>query len=282
MIRAVSKAWDQMTRKEESMSTDTAPATTKETAIAPKAATASGLLAGLLKLDPAMMVRTIKSQCFKVNADKITDEMMAAYINVALALREQCPNFNPLLPGMLYAFPGKNGEVVPMIGPDGVFAMLAGRPDIDHWNTECDFDTHGNPISVTARIYCNDRSKPFEKTCYLSEWKVSSNPNWGSRPSHMLELRAIKQCARQIIFGVPMDREEMEIIEVEAKDTATGLPAAPPAKGRLKPAAKPAASPAQTATVTAPSNAEPARGEPETDNGDGTGEPKDPNENDIF
>lgn len=190
----------------------------------------SEILAQHLGMDPQQMIAVIKAQCFKGSRPgDITNEQLAAYINVARSLQEQAPRFNPLLPGMLYAFPSKNGGIEPMIGPDGIFAILGSCPDVTIWRMRSETDEKGNLIAAVAEIDVKGRGT-FEKRVWLKEWKVGTNPNWNTRPSHMLEIRALKQCARMVIHGVPLDEEEIQIREwqevtesaVEAQHTAPG------------------------------------------------------------
>lgn len=177
---------------------------------------ASEILAEHLGLDPQGMINVIKAQCFKgVDPGKVTNEQLAAYVNVANSLREQAPNFNPLMSGMLYAFPAKNGGIEPMIGPDGIFALLSSRPDYEGYEFVPEYDAKGNLVSGVATIYMTGK-RPFAKRCAMNEWKVSSNPNWNSRPLHMLEIRCLKQCARQVIHGIPLDPDERRIIEAQS------------------------------------------------------------------
>ena len=187
---------------------------------------ASTTLSLALGIEPAMMIETIKAQCFKsVKPDQVSDAQLAAYISVANAL----PGINPLLPGMLYAYPEKNGGITPIIGPDGIFSLIGSNPDIvaqpdngPAWYTEAEVE-NGEQI-VTA--YINHRTKGLlRKKIYIKEWTVSSNPNWQSRPRHMAEIRALKQCARQIIHAIPMDEDERAIAEMK---NVTGTAETPP------------------------------------------------------
>ncbi len=159
------------------------------------------------------MIETIKAQCFANAKGTITNAQLIAFINVANAFR-----INPLLPNMLYAYPNQAG-IVPMLGPDGMFAILSGNPKVDYWETEIGEDAGG--MWCTARIYCKDRSHPVIKRVWLVEWKMPSNPNWNTRPRHMLEIRALKQCARQIIHGIPYDEDEKKIMD-QGGNLATG------------------------------------------------------------
>lgn len=187
------------------------------------ALTAGQLLAKHLELEPGKMIDIIKANCFKVSASSVTNEMLGAFINVARSLTQRAPSFNPLLPGMLYAYPTKGGGIEPMIGPDGMFALLGAFPGITHWETEVE-ERGGKLFAVKATIYRRDQP-PISKRVLLSEWYMDSNPNWKSRPTHMLEIRAIKQCARQIIHGMPLDKEEREIIDVQATRIDDPIPA---------------------------------------------------------
>ena len=176
---------------------------------------ASTSLSMALGIESGMMIETIKAQCFKsTKPADVTDAQLAAYVSVANAL----PGINPLLPGMLYAYPEKNGGITPIIGPDGIFSLLASNPDIvaqsnggPAWYTE--HGVEGQDEVTTA--YINHRSKGLlRKKIYVKEWVVSTNPNWNTRKKHMAEVRALKQCARQIIHGLPMDEDERKIAEM--------------------------------------------------------------------
>src|SRR5690606_2187569 len=96
---------------------------------APQRASATQSLAEALGIKQDYMLEVVKSQCFKgVDPSRVTNQQLAAYVSSANAIRAVCPTFNPLLTGMLYAYPSKNGGVECMIGPDGVFALLSTHP----------------------------------------------------------------------------------------------------------------------------------------------------------
>lgn len=162
---------------------------------------ASTQLSQRLGVEKGAMLATIKAQCFKsARPDEITDAQLAAFVSVAQAV-----GVNPLLPGMLYAYPERNGGIMPIVGPDGVFSMLSSNPEIEGWSTK--HETIDGEPACTATIK-HKRLGDITKTVFLSEWKVGNNPNWATRPRHMLEIRALKQCARQVIHGVPLDEDE--------------------------------------------------------------------------
>lgn len=169
---------------------------------------ASQQLANLIGMEPGAMLDAIKAQCFKCDPSKVSNEMLAAFVSVAAAME-----VNPMLPGMLYAYPDGRGGIVPMMGPDGVFKKLAEHPEVDSWETVVyPEDPTQAPTHAVSKIWRRGRDKPLTKTCVLSEWKVGSNPNWATRQRHMLELRALKQNARQIIHGIPFDEDERQMM----------------------------------------------------------------------
>ena len=168
---------------------------------------ASDSLAMRLGVEKAHLLNTIKAQCFRNTApERVSDTQLAAYVQIASNL-----HLNPLLPGMLYAYPERNGGITPIIGPDGVFLMLANNPEVEGWWTR--HESVDNEPACTAVIK-HRRLGEISKTVFMGEWKVASNPNWVTRPRHMLEIRALKQCARQIIHGVPFDDEEYAAMRV--------------------------------------------------------------------
>lgn len=172
---------------------------------------ASTVLGHALGMETSMLIDTLKSQFFKnLKPEQVSDAQLATVIAVANAL-----HLNPLLPGQLYPYPERSGGVTVMIGPDGIYTLLANNPDIvatkddgPAWWTE-----HGNVGGKeTCTAYINHRTKGLlKKTIWVDEWIVASNPNWNSRRHHMAEIRALKQCARQVVHGIPPDSDERAI-----------------------------------------------------------------------
>lgn len=192
-------------------------------AVAPAKPRASHALAAFIGMEPSAMLDTIKSQCFKgVRPDQISDAQLAAFVSIANEMK-----VNPLLPGMLYAYPSQ-GAIVPMMGPDGVYKRLTEHPEVDSWETVVyPEDVLQPPTHAVTKIYRKGRERPLSYTALLSEWKVNSNPNWNTRARHMLGLRSLKQCARQIIHGIPFDEDERSIMGA-IDVTGTGDTPAPP------------------------------------------------------
>jgi hypothetical protein len=202
---------------------------------------ASDQLATFLGIEKSMMLETLKAQCFPgKRPDEVSDTQLAAFVSTANVLQ-----VNPLIPGMLYAYPSKNGGVVPILGPDGTFKKLdehieAGKLE----GFECVVfpeDVTQKPTHATATIY-RKGAKAATYTALYSEWVVSGSPVWGSKPRHMLWTRAIKQAARQVIHGLPMDAEEYQMSEMANVTPEAERPAAPerpaPPKREAKGAAK--------------------------------------------
>lgn len=177
---------------------------------------ASTELAAYLGMNAEMMADTLRVQCFKsVKPEEVSDMQLAAFISVANLLR-----LNPLIPGQLYAFPEKGGGIVPIVGPDGVMKKLQELIDVNVLSGyECTVfpeDPALPPTHATCIIHRSGEGKmPAKATCYFKEWFISSNPNWNARPRHMLSIRVIKQAARQVINGLPMDNDEYTISQME-------------------------------------------------------------------
>jgi hypothetical protein len=183
---------------------------------------ASQQLAALIGMEPGAMIEAIKAQCFKCDPAKVSNEQLAAFVSIAAEM-----GVNPFLPDMLYAYPTSNGGILPIMGPSGVYKKLTEHPDVDSWETTVfPEDVTQPPTHAVTKIWRKGRERPMTYTALMSEWKMNSNPNWNSRPRHMLGLRSLKHCARQIIHGIPYDVDDREIINI-TNSTSTGIGAKP-------------------------------------------------------
>lgn len=209
---------------------------------------ASDQLAAFLGIEKGMMIDTLKAQCFKgKHPDEVTDTQLAAFVSTANVLQ-----VNPLVPGMLYAYPEKNGGITPILGPDGVFKKLdemIASGKLQGYECEVECEAGGKPIKAHATIYRSGDAKPAKYTAWFSEWTVDSNPNWRSRPRHMIWVRAIKQAARQVIHGLPMDSDEYTMSQMTNVTPESEAPKpeerpAPPARRGGAAAAKNTSAPA--------------------------------------
>lgn len=176
---------------------------------------ASTELSAFLGMEVPAMISTLKAQCFKNSRpDDITDAQLAAFVSVANALK-----VNPLIPGFLYAYPTKNGGIEPIAGPDTTFKKLDEKISdgvIDGY--ECTVypeDVALPPTHATCIIDRSNGKKPAKYTAIKTEWYVDTNPNWKYKMRHMLWLRAIKQAARQVIHGLPMDNDEYKLHQMQ-------------------------------------------------------------------
>lgn len=181
------------------------------------------------------MLDTIKAQCFKTNPQNVTNEQLAAFVSIAADM-----GVNPLLPGMLYAYPISGGGIVPIMGPDGIYKKLTEHADIDSWETEVfPADVALPPTHAITKIWRKGREKPLSYTAVFSEWKINSNPNWNTRPRHMLALRSLKHAARQIIHGLPGDEDDRHIAgEINVTPGAETAPTAEQQQKRAEPPAR--------------------------------------------
>ena len=154
---------------------------------APKrAAGALGALAERLDIEPKRMSEVLKATAFKACKN---DEQFAALIIVANTY-----GLNPLLKE-LYAFPGKGGEIVPIVSIDGWLRIVNDHPQMDGMSDAWADD--GSWCEVT--IYRKDRKHPTVHREYLEEVKRGSEP-WKQHPRRMLKWKTIIQTGR-IAFG---------------------------------------------------------------------------------
>jgi hypothetical protein len=236
--------------------------TTQPAAVAPRPANVRDALARSLNIDPDQLVAVVKSQCFKGDPRSITNEQLTAFLSVAADL-----GVNPLLPGMLYAYPIAGGGIVPMIGPDGVYTMLARRPEYGGHRFEYEYHER-TLVAVTCYIAWRGRELPVSKRIIVAEWEMGANPNWKTRRTHMAETRALKQAARQVIHGLPWDEEERRIAQAVETPHVVVTPArgAAAVAARLlddRPAAEPALPPVEVEPAPVEAQAEAPKPEPD-------------------
>ena len=140
---------------------------------------------------PALM-KTLAKTIFPSEKDA-TNEQVAALCIVA----DQY-DLNPFTKE-IYAFPGKGGGIVPILGVDGYYKLLSRDKDVRGIKCEFHHDDDGGLFAATASIYKSTDGvgweHPVEVTEYLSECKRNTPP-WNNQPHRMLRHRAITQCAR--------------------------------------------------------------------------------------
>ena len=181
-------------------------------------------LAGRYEVDPDKMMGVLKNTAFRQTGRdrrEITNEQMTA-----LAIVANQYGLNPFT-GELYAFPAKNGAIVPVIGINGWSRIINEHPEFDgvEFNevggmTQCRKDAKPDeirgecPEGMECVIYRKDRSHATKVTEWIGECYRDTEP-WNDMPRRMLRHKALVQCAR-IAFsfvGVYDEDEGARIIE---------------------------------------------------------------------
>lgn len=162
-------------------------------------------------MEPARFFATIKATVFP-QGKEVTTEQAAAFLVVAKQY-----NLNPFIKE-IYAFPGRNGGIVPIVSVDGWATLINRQEQLDG----IEFADHLNEnqlVAVTCRIYRKDRSHATEVTEYMNECRRDTD-TWKKWPSRMLRHKALIQAARYA-FGLVgiFDPDEAErITEADKPD----------------------------------------------------------------
>lgn len=140
---------------------------------------------------------------------------------MAMCMVANTYNLNPILKE-IYAFPGKGGNVMPIVGVDGWIKLMNSNPAFDG------IDFEEGEDFCTATIYRKDRAHPIKATEWLAECMGTTEP-WKRWPRRMLRHKAMVQCAR-IAFGFAGIYDEDEARRIasvgEMVDAATARPEA--------------------------------------------------------
>ena len=168
-------------------------------------------MAKRLGCESAKLLATLKATCFK--GDVSNEQMMALTI---VANQYQLNPFTK----ELYAFPDKNGGIVPVVGVDGWARIINEHPQFDGM----EFDLSADGTECVCRIYRKDRAHAIAVTEFLAECKRNTDP-WRTSPRRMLRHKAMIQCARYAFgFAGIYDPDEAERIvaaqDVEVADDA--------------------------------------------------------------
>lgn len=151
-------------------------------------------LADRMGVSPSQAFSVIR----KTIAPKANEQELMAFCIVANQYK-----LNPFLKE-IYAFPNKNGGIVPIVGIDGWLRLINTHPDFDGLSVEMGKDG----TECTCRIYKKGMSHPVEVTEYLDECRRSTEP-WKQWPRRMLRHKAIIQCGRVAFgFGGIYDEDE--------------------------------------------------------------------------
>ena len=202
-------------------------------------------LAGRYEVDPDKMMGVLKNTAFRQTGRdrrEITNEQMTA-----LAIVANQYGLNPFT-AEIYAFPAKNGAIVPMVGLNGWARMINQHPEYDgmefadtgevcvrtqekkkDYQGSKDVDvesvTRECPDGIMCIIYRKDRDHPTKVTEWYGECYRATDP-WREMPRRMLRHKAMVQCARLAFsfVGVYDEDEGERIIEAESVivETASG------------------------------------------------------------
>lgn len=176
---------------------------------------------GVAEIDPKKLYDTLKATAFKPikKGDghvPVTDDQF-----VALMIVSKQYNLNPFL-REIYAFPAKDGSIVPVVGVDGWANIINSHPQMDG----IEYKYSDNVIKPDGGKSCpewieciitrKDRTKPIVVREYLDEcYKKDTYPGpWQSHTKRFLRHKATIQAAR-IAFGFSgiYDPDEAENIK---------------------------------------------------------------------
>lgn len=146
--------------------------------------------------DGAQLLETLKNTVFK----KATNEQL-----MALCIVADQHKLNPFTKE-IYAFPDKDGGIVPVVGIDGWGRIINDQPQYDGMDID-----DADPERCTVTMFRKDRNHPTTATEYMDECRRNT-PAWKSHPRRMLRHKAVIQCAR-LCFGLSLkDPDEAESI----------------------------------------------------------------------
>ena len=170
-------------------------------------------MAQRFQMDPIAFERTMMATCMPPGKQgEVTKEQFVAFLLVA-----EVHNLNPVTKE-IYAFPSKNGGVVPIVSVDGWYKLMNSHPQFDGIEFVDTLNEQGALVSVEAKVYRKDRARPTCVTEYMVECKRGTEP-WRVWERRMLRHKAAIQGARAAFgFAGIYDPDEGESI-VEAQAT---------------------------------------------------------------
>ena len=159
-------------------------------------------------IEAGKLLDTLKQTAFKVKEGDppVTNEQMAALLIVS----DQY-GLNPFVKE-IFAFPDKNGGIVPVVGVDGWSRIINEHPQFDGMDFNFQDQTDALPAWIECVMHRKDRSHPIVVREYMTECKRGSMP-WNSHPRRMLRHKSVIQAGR-LAFGFVgiYDEDEAERI----------------------------------------------------------------------
>lgn len=126
--------------------------------------------AGKYSVDPNKLLSTLKQTAFKLKTGEVSNEQMMALLVVA----DQY-GLNPFTKE-IYAFPDKNGAIVPVVGIDGWIRIANNHPEFNGMeflesgnSIKADADAKLCPDWMEVKIFRKDRDHPVVVREYLDE-----------------------------------------------------------------------------------------------------------------
>jgi phage recombination protein Bet len=151
--------------------------------------------------DPVATINILKNTAFKVKDKVVSDEQLAALLIVA----DQY-GLNPWTKE-IYAFPDKQGGIVPVVGVDGWSRIINEKQQLNgiEFNYSSETKTKNNKTVhewIECIIYRKDREKPTVIREYFDEVyrELSYENAWKSHPNRFHRHKTLIQCAR-VAFG---------------------------------------------------------------------------------
>ena len=241
----------------------------QENEIAKKIDGVSGLMAQKYNMDSDNFIKTFKASLFKSLKREPTNEEVGMMMIVAHEY-----DLNPFV-GQIYAFPAKNGGIVPVVGIDGFSTIAERNKDYDGFEiafaptnfTMMKKDKNGADTSVAEskpcpeyceiRVFRKNLTHPIVVREYLDEVYCSPRNGfdgaWQSHTKRMLRHKTIIQGFRLAfsITGIYDEDEARRIIDVQGVDV-TGKPDVEMPKALPETSATPAPEAQTTSTTEQP------------------------------
>ena len=191
-------------------------------------------LAEKYSIDESELLHILKSTAFRQSDDvHITNEQMYALLVVS----DQY-NLNPFTKE-IYAFPGKGGGIIPVVGVDGWNRIANEHPQFDGVEfvysddiLKCDGARAYCHAWIEAVLYRKDRANPIRVREYLDECYrppfvehqtgYESIGPWQTHPKRFLRHKALIQCYRVgfSFVGIYDEDEAYRILDAESESAA--------------------------------------------------------------
>lgn len=175
---------------------------------------------GVPEIEPRKLYDTLKATAFKgkKNGDSFTPVSDEQFMALSIVCKQY--KLNPFLKE-IYAYPDKQGGIVPVVGVDGWSNIINSHPQMDglEYRYSDNIVTQGKskpcPEWVECIITRKDRTKPIIVREYLDECyqEPSFATPWQTHTKRFLRHKATIQCGRMAFgFGGIYDQDEAENI----------------------------------------------------------------------